>query len=139
MSEPAPTTQGIPRIDFDALVPDGQQTARAVLYEAPYDLLPRDPSVSVNVYAGVIKAGAKNAYHFHNGTSFFAVLQGTIRIEFQDETREYTAGDVYCEPIGKIHRAHNPDPDVDFICIGFNVTAPEREMVVNLAGEDAPW
>jgi quercetin dioxygenase-like cupin family protein len=132
-------TAAIPRIDFDALVPEGQSTVRKVLYEAPYDLLPRDPTVSINVYVGIIKAGARNAYHFHNGTSFFAVIQGRIRIEFQDEVREYAAGDVYCEPIGKIHRALNPDPSVDFICIGFNVTAPEREMVVNLTGEEAPW
>jgi quercetin dioxygenase-like cupin family protein len=129
----------VPRIDFDALVPEGASTVRKVLYEEPYELLPRDPTVSVNVYVGIIKAGARNAYHYHNGTSFFAVIQGRLRIEFQDEVREYSAGDVYCEPIGKIHRAENPDPEVDFICIGFNVTAPEREMVVNLVGEDAPW
>jgi quercetin dioxygenase-like cupin family protein len=131
--------QPIPRIDFDALVPEGASTVRKVLYEEPYELLPRDPTVSVNVYVGIIKAGARNAYHYHNGTSFFAVIQGRLRIEFQDEVREYSAGDVYCEPIGKIHRAENPDPEVDFICIGFNATAPEREMVVNLAGEEAPW
>jgi quercetin dioxygenase-like cupin family protein len=131
--------QPIPRIDFDSLVPEGASTVRKVLYEESYELLPRDPTVSVNVYVGIIKAGARNAYHYHNGTSFFAVIQGRLRIEFQDEVREYSAGDVYCEPIGKIHRAENPDPEVDFICIGFNVTAPEREMVVNLAGEEAPW
>lgn len=132
-------TPEIPRIDFDSLIAEGATTVRKVLYEQPYDLLPRDPSVSINVYVGIIRAGAHNAYHFHNGTSFFVVLQGRIRVEFADEEREYTAGDVYCEPIGKVHRAHNPDPDVDFICIGFNVTAPEREMVVNLTGEQAPW
>jgi quercetin dioxygenase-like cupin family protein len=133
------TEHDVPRIDFDSLVPAGASTVRKVLYEEPYELLPRDPSVSVNVYVGIIKAGARNAYHYHNGTSFFAVIQGRLRIEFQDEVREYSAGDVYVEPIGKIHRAENPDPEVDFICIGFNVTAPEREMVVNLVGEEAPW
>jgi quercetin dioxygenase-like cupin family protein len=129
----------IPRIAFEDLLPEGSTSVRKVLYEQPYALLPRDPSVSVNVYVGIIKAGATNAYHFHNGTSFFAVIQGRIRIEFQDEVREYEAGDVYCEPIGKVHRAENPDADVDFVCIGFNVTAPDREMVVNLAGDDPPW
>ena len=129
----------IPRIDFESMVPEGASTVRKVLYEEPYSLLPRDPTVSVNVYAGVIQGGARNAYHFHNGTSFFAVLQGRIRIEFEDEVREYAAGEVYVEPIGKVHRAVNPDPDVDFVCIGFNVTAPEREMVVNLVGEEPPW
>jgi len=139
MAEPGAPTTEIPRIDFESLVPEGAQAVRKVLYEQPYELLPRDPSVSINVYVGVIKAGASNAYHFHNGTSFFVVLQGRIRIEFQDEEKRYSAGDVYCEPIGKVHRAHNDDPEVDFICVGFNVTAPEREMVVNLTGEEPPW
>ncbi len=125
-------TDRIPRIPLESLLPDGEDFIRKVLYEAPYDLLPRDPSVSVNVYVGVIRAGAGNDPHFHNGTSFFVVLQGRIEIEFADETKTYSAGDVYVEPIGKIHRARNPDPEVDFICIGFNVTPPEREMVVTL-------
>ena len=138
MSEGAARPQ-IPRIEFDTLVPAGATSVRKVLYEQPYELLPRDPSVSVNVYVGVIKAGARNAWHYHNGTSFFAVIQGRIRIEFQDEVLEHVAGEVYSEPIGKVHRAENPDPEVDFVCIGFNVTAPAREMVVNLAGEEPPW
>ncbi len=138
MSDGAPQAQ-TDRIDFDALVPAGATSARKVLYEEPYELLPRDQSVSVNVYVGVIKAGARNAWHYHNGTSFFAVIQGRIRIEFQDEVVEHVAGEVYTEPIGKVHRAENPDAEVDFVCIGFNVTAPEREMVVNLAGEQPPW
>ena len=132
-------TREIPRIDFESLMPEGASTVRKVLYEQPYELLPRDPSVSVNVYVGIIKAGARNAYHFHNGTSFFVVLQGRIEIEFEDEVKQYTAGDVYVEPIGKVHRAHNPDEALDFICVGFNLTAPAREMVVNLTCEEAPW
>jgi hypothetical protein len=30
--------------------------------------------------------------------------------------------------LGKIHRAHNPDPEVKFVCVG-NATPPDREMV----------
>ena len=67
------------------------------------------------------------------------MIQGRIRIEFEDEVVEHVAGEVYTEPIGKVHRAENPDADVDFVCISFNVTAQAREMVVNLAGEEPPW
>lgn len=127
------------RIALDKLVPEGDSSVRKVLYEEPYSLLPRDPTVSINVYLGVIKALTCNSYHFHNGTSVFVVLQGRISIEFEDETKAYSAGDVYVEPIGKVHRACNPDPDVDFICVGFNLTAPEREMVVNVGADQPPW
>ena len=51
MSDAAPRPE-IARIDFDALVPAGATSVRKVLYEEPYELMPRDQSVSVNVYAG---------------------------------------------------------------------------------------
>lgn len=123
-------------IDFDGLLPPDAVHVRKVLHEAPYELLPRDPSVTVNVYIGVHSPQSYTPWHFHNGSSFFVVLQGRINVEFQDEVRSYTPGDVYSEPIGKIHRAHNPDPDVNFVCVGFNATPPDREMVTTV---EVPW
>ena len=35
----------------------------------PYDLLPRDPLVTVNVYIGVDNPLSYTALHFHNGTA----------------------------------------------------------------------
>ena len=123
-------------IDFDSLLPADLPHVRKVLYEAPYGLLPRDPSVTINVYIGVHNPLSYTAWHFHNGTSFFAVLQGRIEVEFEDEVRRFSAGDVYAEPIGKIHRAHNPDPELKFVCVGFNATPPDREMVTKV---EVPW
>lgn len=123
-------------IDFDSLLPADEAHVRKVLFEGPYDLLPRDPSVTVNVYIGVHNPLSYTAWHFHNGSSFFAVLQGRIEVEFQDEVRRFSVGDVYAEPIGKIHRAHNPDPDQKFVCVGFNATPPDREMVTAV---EVPW
>jgi quercetin dioxygenase-like cupin family protein len=123
-------------IDFDALLPADAPHVRKVLFEAPYELLPRDPTVTVVVYIGVHNPGSYTAWHYHNGSSFFVVLQGQIEVEFQDEVRSFAVGDVYSEPIGKIHRAHNPDPEVKFVCVGFNATPPDREMVQSV---EVPW
>ena len=46
-------------------------------------------------------------------------------------------GDVYSEPIAKIHRGHNPHPELAYLCIGFCITAPDREPVTNVASR--PW
>jgi quercetin dioxygenase-like cupin family protein len=123
-------------IDFDALLPADAPHVRKILYEEAYEHLPRDPSVAIVVYIGVHNPKSYTAWHYHNGSSFFAVLQGRIEVEFEDEVRSFAAGDVYAEPIGKIHRAHNPDPAVKFVCVGFNATPPDREMVVSV---EAPW
>lgn len=130
---PSPEGPAAARIDFDSLLPAGAEHVRKVLYEAPYGLLPRDPSVTINVYLGVHGPLSRTAWHFHNGSSFFAVLQGRIEVEFPDETRSYSAGDVYAEPIGKVHRAYNPDPELNFVCVGFNATPPDRELVTTVS------
>ena len=122
-------------IDFDSLLPADVPHVRNVLYEAPYELLPRDPSVTITVYIGVHNPLSSTVWHYHNGASFFVVLQGGIEVEFEDEVRRFAVGDVYAEPIGKIHRAHNPDPEVKFVCVGFNATPPDRELVTAV---DAP-
>jgi quercetin dioxygenase-like cupin family protein len=122
-------------IDFDSLLPADVPHVRNVLYEAPYELLPRDPSVTITVYIGVHNTLSSTVWHYHNGASFFVVLQGRIEVEFEDEVRRFAVGDVYAEPIGKIHRAHNPDPEVKFVCVGFNATPPDRELVTAV---DAP-
>ena len=57
-------------------------------------------------------------------------------IELKDTTRHYQAGDAYAEPIGVLHRAINPEPDIPFICVGFVVTPKDREHVVNVK---EPW
>jgi quercetin dioxygenase-like cupin family protein len=121
------------RIDFDSLLPDGAAHVRSLLYEGAYDGLPRDPSVTVSVYVGVHAPLSRTAWHFHNGASFFAVLQGRIEVEFADETLTHRAGEVYSEPVGKVHRAYNPDPELNFVCVGFNVTPPGLELVTTVA------
>ena len=38
-------------------------------FEGPYDLLPRDPLVTVNVYIGVDNPLSYTAWHFRNGAA----------------------------------------------------------------------
>ena len=46
------------------------------------------------------------------------------------------AGDVYSEPIGKIHRGHNPRDDIATIGICFSATSPDREHITNVTSMD---
>jgi quercetin dioxygenase-like cupin family protein len=117
-------------------VEPGHQHNRRMLYDQLYGLLPRDPNVRVQIYTSEILPGGYTDWHVHNGPAFFLVLQGQLTVEFQEGVRHYTAGDTYVEPIGVIHRAHNPDPTTSFICVGFVLTPPDREPVVNIK---QPW
>ena len=45
-------------------------------------------------------------------------LQGRFEGYFEEgKLREGKAGEVYDEPIGKVHRGHNPDPEVPLLGI----------------------
>jgi quercetin dioxygenase-like cupin family protein len=90
----------------------------------------------VGIYTSEIAPGGTTSWHLHNGAGFFLVLQGRVTIEFKDYTRHYQAGDAYAEPIGVIHRAMNPEPDIPFLCVGFVVTPKDRDHVVNVK---EPW
>ena len=60
-----------------------------------------------------------------------------MKLQFQEGVLiKAKAGDVYSEPIGKIHRGHNPHPDLPYLCIGICLTAPDREHVTNVV---QPW
>jgi quercetin dioxygenase-like cupin family protein len=128
--------EGVARLRIEGMCGPGEQHHRDVRFEELYEQMPRDPSVRVGVYTAEIVGGGKTAWHLHNGAGFFVVLQGSIDIEFEDEVRHYEAGDAYSEPIGKVHRAVNPDPEASFLCVGFVVTPPDRPHVVNVR---EPW
>ena len=110
---------------------------RNVLLDTVYASLPRDPEVKVQIYNAEIAPGGYTNWHCHNGATFFVALQGTFEAEFQEGVLiKAKAGDVYSEPIGKIHRGHNPHPNLPYLCIGICLTAPDREHVTNVI---QPW
>ena len=124
------------RIQLSGLLGPGMVHNRNMRFDELYEFLPKDASVRVGIYTSEIAPGGQTSWHLHNGAAFFLVLQGRVTIEFKDTKRHYQAGDAYAEPIGVIHRAINPEPEIPFICVGFTVTPKDREPVVNVK---EPW
>jgi quercetin dioxygenase-like cupin family protein len=134
-----PFDENIPenlRIQLSGLLAPGMAHNRIMRFDELYESLPKDASVRVGMYTSEIAPGGHTSWHLHNGAAFFLVLQGRVTIEFKDTTRHYQAGDAYAEPIGVIHRATNPEPEIPFICVGFTVTPKDRDPVVNVK---EPW
>lgn len=125
------------RLPLEGYLKPGEQLHRNVLFEQLFASLPRDPQVKVQIYNAEIAPGGFTNWHLHNGATFFIVLQGMFEAHFQEGILiKAKAGDVYSEPIGKIHRGHNPHPTIPFLCIGIGLTAPDREHVTNV---EKPW
>ena len=83
----------------------GQQMHRNVLFDALYTSLPKDPAVQVQIYNAEIAPGGYTNWHCHNGATFFVALQGMFEAEFAEGVlTRAQAGDVYSEPIAKMHR-----------------------------------
>jgi quercetin dioxygenase-like cupin family protein len=124
---------GVPRLKIAGLVPEGQHLFRNVLYDKLYASIPKDPEVRVQIYTAEIAPQGFTGYHCHNGATFFLALQGEFEAHFEDGILvRAKAGDVYSEPIGRMHRGHNPHPTIPYLCVGFCVTAPDRDHVTNV-------
>jgi quercetin dioxygenase-like cupin family protein len=124
------------QLQMSGFLQPGMSHSRNMRFDELYELLPKDPTVRVGIYTSEIAPGGATAWHLHNGAGFFLVVQGRVTIEFKDTTRSYQAGDAYAEPIGKLHRALNPEAEIPFICVGFVVTPQDRDHVVNVK---EPW
>ena len=106
---------------------------RNVLFERLFESLPKDPAVKIQIYNAEIAPGGYTNRHKHNGTTFFIALQGVFEAHFEDGTvLEARAGDVYSEPIGKVHRGHNPHPDLAYLCIGVAITPADLPHVTEV-------
>jgi len=126
------------KLKLDGYLQPGEGIHRNVLIDQLYASLPRDPQVKVMVFNAEIAPKGYTNWHCHNGATFFVALQGQFEAEFQEGVLvRARAGDVYSEPIAKFHRGHNPHPDLPYLCIGFCLTAPDREHVTSVAGR--PW
>jgi len=125
------------RLRLDGYLRAGEAFKRNVLFEELFTSLPKDPAAKVQIYNAEIAPGGFTNWHCHNGATFFIALQGIFEAHFQEGVLvRAKAGDVYSEPIAKIHRGHNPHPHVSYLCIGIAITAPDREHVTNV---EKPW
>ena len=126
------------RLKLSGYTTPEQQLFRNVVFDQLYASMPKDPQVKVQIYNAEIAPGGYTNWHCHNGATFFLVLQGMFEAEFEEGILvRAKAGDVYSEPIAKIHRGHNPHPVLPFLCIGFGITAPDREHVTTVLTR--PW
>ncbi|MBI4265109.1 MAG: cupin domain-containing protein [Acidobacteria bacterium] len=122
------------KLQLSGFLAPGQQLHRNVLLDRLYASIPKDPEVKVLVYHAELAPGGFTNWHCHNGATFFVALQGLFEAHFHQEgvLVKAKAGDVYSEPIGKFHRGHNPHPELPYLCIGFQITPPDREHVTNV-------
>ena len=121
------------KLQLDNYLKPGQGLHRNVLFDTLYASLPRDPLARVQIYNYEVGPGQYTNWHCHNGATFFVVLQGQFEAHFQEGVLiRARAGDVYSEPIARIHRGHNPHPELANIGIGFCLTSSDREHVTNV-------
>lgn len=122
------------KLQLDGILPPGQQFHRNLLLDQLYASVPKDPHVRVQVYNAEIAPLGYTNWHCHNGATFFVALQGIFVAQFHEPGLNVSAkaGDVYSEPIAKIHRGHNPHPEVPYLCIGFCLTSPDRDPVTSV-------
>src|SRR5262245_34572176 len=126
------------RLRLDGLLQPGQSFHRHVLFEQLVESLPKDPRAKLQIYNAEVAPGGYTGWHCHNGATFFIALQGVFEAEFEEGILvRAKAGDVYSEPIGKVHRGHNPHAELPYLCIGVAITPPDREHVTHFA--ERPW
>jgi hypothetical protein len=82
--------------------------------------LPKEPEAKVQIYTAEIVPKGWTNFHCHNGMTFFIALHGIFEPHFEDGILvRAKAGDVYSEPISKIHRGHNPHDTIPYLYVAF--------------------
>lgn len=120
-----PTYTG--QIALGDILADNEELARIIFHDGETTHFPKDPQVQVQVYTGELAPGGKTPWHVHNGSALFLVTHGWCHVERRDtgEIMEYGPGDVFYEPVGKVHRGINPTREI-YTCFGLKVTPPGR-------------
>ena len=116
-------------LQLTGLLPEGGNHVRQVLLDQIETRLPRDPETRVNIQLSELNPGKTASWHIHNGVVYFVLLRGLITLQYEGRSEHYSAGDVYTEPIGVVHRASNPHPDIPASLVGFWVTAADRPHI----------
>jgi len=123
-------------LQVTGLLPQDGSHVRQVLFDEIEARLPRDPEARVNIQLSELNPGRTASWHVHNGVVYFVVLRGTVSLQYEGRSQHYSAGDVYTEPIGVVHRAINPHPEIPAALIGFWVTAGDRPHLTEAGAPD---
>lgn len=118
------------------LLPEDGSHIRQVLFDAIESRLPRDAEARVNVQLSQLNPRRTASWHIHNGIVYFLVLRGLVTLQYEGAAEHYSAGDVYTEPIGVVHRAWNPHDEIAASLIGFWVTAADRPHVTEVGAPE---
>lgn len=119
------------------LLPEGGSHVRQVLLDEIEPRLPRDQESRINIQLSELNPGRTASWHMHNGVVYFVLIRGIITLQYEGRSEHYSAGDVYTEPIGVVHRALNPHPEIPASLIGFWVTAADRLHITEV--EEPAW
>lgn len=114
------------------LLEPNQDHVRQVLFDEIETRLPREAEARVNIQLSELNPGRTASWHVHNGIVYFVVLSGLVTLQYEGRSEHYSAGDVYTEPIGVVHRAFNPHSELAASLIGFWVTAADRPHVTEV-------
>lgn len=136
MSEPRVDPDSLTLLIAGLLPPDGSHV-RQTLLDAIETRFPRDPEARVNVQLSELGPGRTASWHVHNGIVYFVLLRGIVTLQYEGRSEHFSAGDVYTEPIGVVHRAFNPHPDLSASLVGFWVTASDRPHITEVG--EPPW
>ncbi len=119
-------------LSLTGLVPEGGSHVRQVLYDEIEKRLPRDAEARINVQLSELNPQQTASWHIHNGIVYFVIVQGIVTLQYEGRSEHYSAGDVYTEPIGLVHRAFNPHPELPAALVGFWITAADRPHVTEV-------
>lgn len=126
------------KMKLDGYLKPGQSLHRNMLFDALYDFIPKDPQAQIQVYNYEIAPGAFTNWHIHTGATFYLTLQGQFEGHFEEGVLiRGKPGEVYSEPIGKVHRGHNPHGEVILQGIGIAITSPHIAPIINV--EPPAW
>jgi len=114
------------------LLTQQQPHIRQTLLDEIERRLPRDAEARVNIQLSELNPGRTASWHTHNGVVYFVVLRGLVSLQYEGQPEHSSAGDVYTEPIGVVHRAFNPHSSIPASFIGFWVTAADRPHVTEV-------
>lgn len=130
-----PTTLSL---QVTGLLPEDGSHVRQVLWDEIEARLPRDAEARVNIQLSELNPGRTASWHVHNGIVYFVVIRGLVTLQYEGRSEHYSAGDVYTEPIGVVHRAFNPHDEIATSLIGFWVTAADRPHVTEVGAPTWP-
>jgi len=116
-------------LQLTGLLAEEENHVRQVLFDEIEARLPRDQEARVNIQLSELNPGRTASWHVHNGVVYFALLRGLVSLQYEGLTEHYSAGEVYTEPVGVVHRAVNPHPEIPASLIGFWVTASDRPHI----------